>query len=88
MAGASGRQRVQENCFDFFLIKTPPESLMKQFSTYVRPMFLEIKNLFDKNKVLTTSRDLLLSRLITGKLSVEDLDIKFPMSMKEEGVKE
>ena len=28
MAGASGRQRVQENCFDFF-IKTPPDTIVK-----------------------------------------------------------
>ena len=32
--------------------------------------------------VSVDSRDLLLSRLITGKLSVEDLDIKFPPSMR------
>lgn len=31
--------------------------------------------------MLVTSRNILLSRLITGKLSVEDLDIHFPPSM-------
>jgi len=29
------------------------------------------------------TRDLLLPRLISGKLSVEDLDIQFPPSMRE-----
>ncbi len=89
MAGASGRQRVQENCFDFFLIKTPPDSLLKDFSAVVKPMFLEIKSLFLRATLLRNSRDLLLSRLMAGKLSVEDLDIHFPLSMgSSESVKE
>jgi type I restriction enzyme S subunit len=33
---------------------------------------------------LTTSRDRLLSRLMSGKIDVENLDIQFPASMKEE----
>jgi type I restriction enzyme S subunit len=33
---------------------------------------------------LTKTRDILLPRLISGKLSVEDLDIQFPPGMDEE----
>ena len=33
---------------------------------------------------LRATRDLLLPRLISGKLSVEDLDIQFPPSMQED----
>ncbi len=33
---------------------------------------------------LRQTRDLLLPRLISGKLSVEDLDIQFPPSMQDE----
>jgi type I restriction enzyme S subunit len=33
---------------------------------------------------LTQTRDLLLPRLISGKLSVENLDIQFPPGMTEE----
>ena len=36
---------------------------------------------------LIEARNLLLPRLISGKLSVEDLDIQFPPSMQEEAVK-
>jgi len=32
MTGASGRQRVQEECFSFFLVKTPPPELRAQLS--------------------------------------------------------
>jgi type I restriction enzyme, S subunit len=36
------------------------------------------------NRNLTQTRDLLLPRLISGKLAVEDLEIEFPPSMREE----
>jgi type I restriction enzyme S subunit len=38
----------------------------------------------EANQRLTTMRDQLLPRLISGKLSVEKLDIQFPPSMAEE----
>jgi type I restriction enzyme, S subunit len=83
MIGASGRQRVQEGCFDCFLVKTPSKDLMNHFSSTVKPLFLKIKASFDANKLLKKTRDRLLTRLISGKLSVEDLDIQFPPSMIE-----
>jgi type I restriction enzyme S subunit len=81
MVGASGRQRVAENCFSFFLIAVPPKPVLDLFTEQVRPMFGAIKNLNRQNKVLDESKSMLLPRLISGKLSVEDLDIKFPPSM-------
>lgn len=83
MVGASGRQRVAENCFSFFLIAVPPKPVLDLFTEQVRPMFGAIKNLNRQNKVLDESKSMLLPRLISGKLSVEDLDIKFPPSMEE-----
>lgn len=41
-----------------------------------------------RNDLLTTSRDRLLSRLMYGKIDVENLDVQFPASMKEEAVNE
>jgi type I restriction enzyme S subunit len=81
MIGASGGQRVQEGCFDCFIVKTPPKDLMDHFSSVVKPLFLKIKVSFNANKLLKQTRDRLLTRLISGKLSVEDLDIQFPPSM-------
>lgn len=81
MTGASGRQRVQEDCFDYFLVKVPDGIILKKFTDFVRPFFYEIKTIYTSNFKLKQSRDLLLSRLISGKLSVEALDIRFPPSM-------
>ncbi|MGE3802957.1 MAG: hypothetical protein AB7H80_18215, partial [Candidatus Kapaibacterium sp.] len=84
MTGASGRQRVQEECFSFFLVKTPPPEIRRQFSEIVRPHFSQVHLLSRQVEYLTKTRDLLLTRLISGKLSVENLDIEFPPSMKDE----
>ncbi|MGE0679883.1 MAG: restriction endonuclease subunit S [Candidatus Binatia bacterium] len=84
MTGASGRQRVQEECFSFFLVKTPPSEIRQKFSEIVRPHFSQIHLLSCQTDLLMRSRDLLLPRLISGKLSVENFDIQFPPSMGEE----
>lgn len=83
MVGASGRQRVTENCFSFFLVAIPPKELLNRFTQIVRPMFDSIKILNNENRCLEMTRDSLLPRLISGKLSVEDLDIQYPPSMQE-----
>ena len=84
MAGASGRQRVQENCFIFFLVKVPPEELRLKFRKIISPFFSKIRLLTIEIINLSRTRDLLLSRLISGKLAVESLDIQFPPSMQNE----
>lgn len=84
MTGASGRQRVQEQCFTSFLVKTPPPELREKFTSVVRPMVSQIRLLSQQAAALQRTRDLLLPRLISGKLSVEHLDIQFPPGMAEE----
>jgi type I restriction enzyme, S subunit len=84
MTGASGRQRVQEDCFSFFLVKTPPTEIRLKFSEIVRPHFSQIHLLSSQIEHLTKSRDLLLPRLISGKLCVENVDVHFPPGMAEE----
>lgn len=46
-------------------------------------MFTSVSVYAEEIENLTKTRDLLLPRLISGKLSVEDLDIQFPPSMHE-----
>ena len=53
-----------------------------KFSEFIEPIFQKIDSLEEANDVLTKTHDLLLPRLISGKLSVEDLDIQFPPSMQ------
>lgn len=84
MTGASGRQRVQHDCFDYFFIPKPPQEIRDRFVEIAGPLFESISQFSAQNTVLTQTRDLLLPRLISGKLSVEDLDIQFPPSMQAE----
>ncbi len=51
----------------------PQPSLLANFKDVVEPMFEQIRTLGMKNQVLKQTRDLLLPRLISGKLSVEHL---------------
>lgn len=51
----------------------PDHGIASKFEVLIGPMEEEIKVLLDKNKVLQETRDLLLPRLISGKLSVEEL---------------
>lgn len=75
MVGASGRQRVHEKCFDSFLIRVPTSDASQKFSSIIAPMFEMISKLSGLNVLLAHQRDLLLPRLISGKLSVENLDL-------------
>lgn len=62
----------------------PPKDLREQFADLAKPIYQEAGALEDANDLLAKTRDLLLPRLISGKLSVEDLDIQFPPSMRED----
>ena len=63
---------------------SPPVELRDKFHSLAEPIFSEAQTLATTNSTLYQARDLLLPRLISGKLSVEDLDIQFPPSMLEE----
>ena len=71
MSGATGRQRVQEKCFEAFLIAKPDTPTIQKFHRTVSPMFRMIHTLSLKNANLRTTRDLLLPKLISGEISVE-----------------
>lgn len=77
----SALPRIILKDFKKMKVLIPPVKVMNQFESFVVPHYRTISLLLSKNERCRLSRDLLLSRLITGKLSVEDLDIKFPPSM-------
>ena len=62
----------------------PTYDLLDDYEESVATVFQQIGGLLKTNEKLTKTRDLLLPRLISGKLSVENLDIEFPPSMREE----
>lgn len=75
MVGASGRQRVQMECFDTFFFPHPEEEVLPRFANVVEPIFSLVQNIWKKTKSLRQTRDLLLPKLISGKIDVSELDI-------------
>jgi type I restriction enzyme S subunit len=75
MSGATGRQRVQEKCFDNFFFAHADQTTLSTFGDCTRPLFKNVFTLSKKNANLRKTRDLLLPKLISGQLGVEDLDI-------------
>ena len=72
MSGATGRQRVQEQCFDDFQIVQPPRALLDQFSAIVAPSFRLIYKLHLQIQNLRRTRDLLLLRLLSGQVNLKE----------------
>jgi len=70
MIGSSGRQRVQESCFEKFMVLIPSRALLELFSESVEPIFHQIKVLHAQNQKLRAARDLLLPRLMNGEIIV------------------
>ena len=65
------------------LLFLPPISHIKKYAEITEPQF-EMKRLLTRqNEKLIATRDQLLPRLISGKLSVDKLDIQFPPSVEE-----
>lgn len=65
-------------------LPVPNMNLLEAYQEQFETVFSEIVNLLQANQSLTISRDLLLPRLMSGKLSVENLAIQFPPSIADE----
>jgi type I restriction enzyme S subunit len=65
-----------------FKVLSPSGELVDAFEKLVRPIDDQISGLIRQNEVLEKTKNELLPRLISGKLSVENLDIQFPPSMQ------
>ncbi|NHN37085.1 restriction endonuclease subunit S [Pseudomaricurvus alcaniphilus] len=70
MTGSSGRQRVQNSCFDKYAVPLPPKSILDEFVQVVQNNFDQIRNLMAQNAKLAQARDLLLPKLMSGELTV------------------
>ena len=75
MTGATGRQRVVNQCFDDYFFPNPNQDILDQFELTIASFFRKIQNLSEKNANLRQTRDLLLPKLIFGKIDVSELDI-------------
>ena len=73
---------VSKKELETFKIFSPQEELIEKFEEIAARLDKQIENLYIANEKLRQTRDLLLSRLISGKLAVDELEIHFPPSMK------
>lgn len=64
----------------------PPQSLINKYTQLIKGIYNLKESLKHSNQNLKQTRDRLLTRLICGKLSIEDLNIQFPPSMVEENL--
>ncbi|MCP4151135.1 MAG: restriction endonuclease subunit S, partial [bacterium] len=62
----------------------PDKNLLTTYQDQFDKYFSLICKYANSNEILKKKRDLLLSRLISGTLSVENLDIQFPPGMEEQ----
>ena len=81
-AGA-GVPTLNRNHLNGIPIIVPSKEIQDQFDGVVSILHAQAELLRNANQKLTTTRDSLLPRLISGKLPVENLDIQFPPSMEE-----
>lgn len=65
-------------------INIPTMPLQLAFSEAVKPIYNQIDLLSASNKSMTEMRNMLHPRLISGKLSIENLEIQYPPSMANE----
>lgn len=79
----AAQQNLSQTLIRAFPVFNPGKYLIEQYCEIARPKFELIKQLMKSTANLSSTRDLLLNRLISGKLRVDDLDIEFPPSMQE-----
>jgi type I restriction enzyme, S subunit len=70
--------------FEKAKLLVPTDDLLATFHKASEPLFQQKHLLQQHTEALRQTRDLLLPRLISGKLSVEELDIQFPPGMAGE----
>jgi len=75
MLGSDGRQRVNHKAYDKYLINIPPKGIMKDFEQIASPSFSAIKRLVHQNNLLKEARDILLPRLMTGMIDIEQVEL-------------
>ena len=84
LAGGATFAELTKGTFKRIEILTPPAPIATEFALIEKPFFEAIENYLRANVGLVRARDRLLSRLISGKLSVENFCIQFPPRMAKE----
>ena len=82
-SGSTGQAELGRDFIAKTKISVPPRDLLVKFAGVVAPMRKQVRTLLGASGRLATMRDSLLPRLISGKLRVDHLDIRFPPSMQD-----
>ncbi|MDZ7922597.1 MAG: hypothetical protein U5M23_00760 [Marinagarivorans sp.] len=73
MVGSSGRQRVQNACFDSYFIAIPEcKEILNLFTSFTLPNFVKMTSCKNEIESLTNLRDTLLPKLISGELRIPE----------------
>lgn len=75
MNGSSGRQRVSAETIGQFKLPRPSTNELKRFGNVVSSLFLKMRFNSLENMRLSSLRDSLLPKLMSGELDVSELDI-------------
>lgn len=83
-SGSTGQSELSRELIARTKVLVPSGKLQQQFAEMVTAMMRQRRMLQDSNGVLSSTRDALLPRLISGKLKIDHLDIQLPPSMRAE----
>ncbi|MGM8898661.1 MULTISPECIES: restriction endonuclease subunit S [unclassified Psychrobacter] len=70
MVGSDGRQRVNTDCFEKYMVNFAPNEVRLKFEKLCEPMFRSIQIFIEQNNKLREARDILLPRLMMGIIEV------------------
>ena len=69
-------KHIKRKELDFIKLNEPPQNIMDDFEKEVYPTITKVLNFSKQNHLLNEARDILLPRLMTGMIDVEELDVK------------
>ena len=77
-AGSTGTRMPRTNWKDMsrYLVAIPPENLTEDFNSQVRPAIEKIIESVHESRAISTTRDYLLPKLMSGKIRIEDKQSK------------
>ncbi len=84
MSSGASQQFIGLGTARGYKILKPSQDQVDLFGKIISAIYEQIMVLTKSNQKLSSSRNLLLPRLISGKLPVEDLDIQFPPGMQDD----
>ncbi len=74
-ASGGAQQHINKDIVNEMKFILPTDNILNNFKDILKPINLEIFNLLYKNQTLKQTRDILLPRLISGEIDVENMEI-------------